>query len=90
MDQFGGGTSILLRGCIEGAEAQVQSLGFEAVRVNNDVKVNLAPGQSVRESVRRLEGSGVLYQDFNTIEPTLEEAFLDLVGGKMVDGELRK
>jgi ABC-2 type transport system ATP-binding protein len=88
MSQFGGNISILLKGCAQ--EAKAKSLGFEVEAVNGNLKVKLREGQSVRESVGRLNESGIQYEDFITIEPTLEEAFLNLIGSRLVDGELRE
>ena len=88
MTRFGGNISILLKGCVE--EAKVKSLGFEVEAANGNLRVKLGKGQSVRESVSRLNETGIQYEDFITIEPTLEEAFLNLIGSRLVDGELRE
>ncbi|UCD92795.1 MAG: hypothetical protein JSV43_02440 [Methanobacteriota archaeon] len=68
----------------------MEAMGFDVERVRNDVKINLGKGVSVREAVRRLESSGIQFGDFITIEPTLEDAFISLVGGTLVGGELRE
>ncbi|TET90662.1 MAG: ABC transporter ATP-binding protein [Methanomassiliicoccales archaeon] len=90
MDKFGGGISILLRGCGEEALSRTQALGFKVEQVKGDLKVDLAPGDSVREAIRRLDASDVPFKDLITIEPTLEEAFLNLVGSKMEGGVLKQ
>jgi hypothetical protein len=59
-------------------------------RKGNDVKIDLEEGVSVREIVRRLDSGGIRFKDFITIEPTLEDAFINLVGGTIVEGELKK
>ncbi|MFQ5884875.1 MAG: ABC transporter ATP-binding protein [Thermoplasmata archaeon] len=90
IDRYGGGISILLRNCGEESMDAVKALGFGAEKVRQDVKVNLDPEQSVREAIRRLDSSGVQFKDLITIEPTLEDAFLKMVGGEMVEGVLKK
>lgn len=90
MAQFGGGISILLRECGEDALSIVHSLGFKVEQARGDLKVNLGPGESVREAIRRLESGGVPFKDLVTVEPTLEEAFLNLVGTKMEEGVLKE
>jgi len=90
VDQYGGGRSILLRDCGEQSAENVKAMGFTVERINNDLKVNLGEGDSVRDIIRRLDSSGIQFEDFITIEPTLEDAFINLVGGTIVEGELKK
>lgn len=90
VEQHGGGISILLRDYGEDSTDKVEAMGFAVERIRNNVKVNLAEGASVREAIRRLDTSGIQFRDLITIEPTLEDAFINLVGGTIVGGELKK
>ena len=90
VDQHGGGVSILLRDYAEDSTEKVEAMGFAVERVRNDVKVNLGEGVLVREAIRRLDTSGIQFRDLITIEPTLEDAFISLVGGTIIGGELKK
>jgi ABC-2 type transport system ATP-binding protein len=90
IEQHGGGRAILLHGYGEESTEKVAALGFAVERVGNDVKVTLGEGASVRDIIRRLDSSGVHFRDFTTVEPTLEDAFINLVGGTIVEGELKK
>jgi ABC-2 type transport system ATP-binding protein len=90
VEQHGGGVSILLRDYGEESTEKVEAMGFAVERVRNDVKVNLGEGVSVRDAFRRLDTSGIQFRDLITIEPTLEDAFISLVGGTIVGGELKK
>jgi len=90
VEQHGGGMSILLRDYGEESTEKVEAMGFAVERVRNDVKVNLGEGVSVRDAIRRLDTSGIQFRDLITIEPTLEDAFISLVGGTIVGGELKR
>ena len=90
IEQHGGGRSILLRDYEEGSTEKVEAMGFAVERIKDDVKITIGEGDSVRDIIRRLDTSGILYKDFTTIEPTLEDAFINLVGGTIVEGELKK
>lgn len=90
VEKHGGGISILLRDYGEESTEKVEAMGFAVERVRNDVKINLGERVSVRDAVRRLESSGINFGDFITLEPTLEDAFISLVGGTLVGGELKE
>jgi ABC-2 type transport system ATP-binding protein len=89
VDQHGGGRAVLLRG-YEGSTESVEAMGFAIERTGDDIKLSLGEGVSVRGVLRRLDSSGIQFKDFITIEPTLEDAFINLVGGTIVEGELKK
>ncbi len=90
VDQHGGGMAILLRDYGEATTEKVESMGFSVERIRKHLKVSLREGVSVRDAIRRLESSGVKFGDLITVEPTLEDAFINLVGGTLVGGELKK
>lgn len=90
IERHGGGMSILLRDYAEESTKKVEAMGFAVERVRRDLRVRLSKGTSVREAIRRLETSGVRFRDLITVEPTLEDAFISLVGGTLVGGELKK
>jgi len=90
IDRFGGGVSILLRRCGKGASARARDLGFDVEVHNGNVKVKLEPGDTVREAIRRLDSGNVPFEDLVTQEPSLEDAFLNLVGSRMEEGVLRE
>lgn len=90
VERHGGGISILLRDYGEESTDKVEAMGFTAERVRKDLKVNLGEGVSVRDAIHRLHTSGVQFGDLITIEPTLEDAFINLVGATIVGGELKK
>jgi ABC-2 type transport system ATP-binding protein len=90
IDQHGGGKSMLLRECGRESAEKVRAMGFTVEQVGNDARISIGEGDSAREIVRRLDSSGILFKDFTTIEPTLEDAFINLVGGTIVEGELKK
>jgi ABC-2 type transport system ATP-binding protein len=90
IDQHGGGKSMLLRECGRESAEKVKAMGFTVEQVGNDARISIGEGDSAREIVRRLDSSGILFKDFTTIEPTLEDAFINLVGGTIVEGELKK
>jgi ABC-2 type transport system ATP-binding protein len=88
IEQHGGGKSVLLKDFDEDYMAKLQAMGLAFERVNGDVKIKLAAGESAKEILDRLSAEGVPLKDFSTIEPTLEDAFINLVGGTIVSGEL--
>jgi ABC-2 type transport system ATP-binding protein len=90
IEQHGGGRSILLGDCGERCTEKLESMGFVVERIGDDVKIGLEEGVSVRDVIDRLSSSDIQFKDFSTIEPTLEDAFINLVGGMMVGGELTK
>jgi ABC-2 type transport system ATP-binding protein len=90
VEQHGGGRSILLQDYGEESTEKVEALGLTIERIRNDVKINLREGDSVRDIIRRLDSSNIRFKDFTTVEPTLEDAFINLVGGTIVGGELKK
>jgi ABC-2 type transport system ATP-binding protein len=90
VEKHGGGTSILLRDYGEDSTEKVEAMGFAVERIRNDLKVSLGTGVSVRDIIRRLDTSGIHFGDLITIEPTLEDAFINLVGGTIEGGELKK
>ncbi len=85
-----GGRSILLHEYGEDSTEKLEAMGLAAERVRNDVKITVGEGVSVRDVLRRLDSGGIRYKDVTTAEPTLEDAFISLVGGTIVSGELRK
>jgi ABC-2 type transport system ATP-binding protein len=90
VEKHGGGMSILLRESGERSAEKVKAMGFDIERVGNDIKINLKGDVVVRDIIRQLDSSDVHFKDFTTIEPTLEDAFINLVGGTIVEGELKK
>jgi ABC-2 type transport system ATP-binding protein len=90
IEQHGGGRSILLGGYGETTTEKLEAMGLDAELIDNDVRINLEEGASVRTIIDRLSSSDIQFKDISTIEPTLEDAFINLVGGKMVGGELTK
>jgi ABC-2 type transport system ATP-binding protein len=89
IDHHGGGISIQLEGCSDGASEKVRSLGFQVETGRDGLRVRLPPGGSVRAAIRRLEEGSVPFDDLITLEPTLEDAFLNLVGARMEEGVLK-
>ena len=90
IEQYGGGRSIVLGGYGETSTEKLEAMGLDAELIDNDVRINLKEGASVRTIIDRLSSSDIQFKDIRTIEPTLEDAFINLVGGKMVGGELTK
>jgi ABC-2 type transport system ATP-binding protein len=90
IEQHGGGRSLLLHDYEEESTDKIEAMGFAIEREDNDVKVILGEGDAVRKVISRLDASGIEYRDFTTVEPTLEDAFINLVGGTIVGGELKK
>jgi ABC-type multidrug transport system ATPase subunit len=90
IEQHGGGRSILLGDCGEEFTEKLEAMGFVVERIANDVKISLEEGVSVRDIIDRLSSSDIQFKDFSTIEPSLEDAFINLVGGTIVGGELTK
>jgi ABC-2 type transport system ATP-binding protein len=90
IEQHGGGRSIVLGGYGETSTEKLEAMGLDAELIDNDVRINLEEGASVRTIIDRLSSSDIQFKDISTIEPTLEDAFINLVGGKMVGGELTK
>ena len=90
IEQYGGGRSILLGGFGESSTEKLEAMDLNVERINDDVRINLEEGASVRTIIDRLSSSDIQFKDISTIEPTLEDAFINLVGGKMVGGELTK
>ena len=88
IEQHGGGKSMLLKDFDEGYIGKLEAMGLAFDRVNGDVKVKLAAGVSAKDILDRLSAGGIPLKDFSTIEPTLEDAFINLVGGTIVSGEL--
>jgi ABC-2 type transport system ATP-binding protein len=90
IEQYGGGRSILLGGYGETSTEKLEAMGLDVERIDDDVRINLDAGASARNIIDRLSSSDIQFKDISTIEPTLEDAFINLVGGKMVGGELTK
>ncbi len=90
IEQYGGKRSMIIHGCDAESIQKLEASGFSMERVQKDVKLFIGEGESVRDIVRRLDSSDILYTDFTTNEPTLEDAFINLVGGTIVSGELSK
>ena len=80
----------MLGGYGETSTEKLEAMGLDAELIDNDVRINLEEGASVRTIIDRLSSSDIQFKDISTIEPTLEDAFINLVGGKMVGGELTK
>lgn len=71
--------------------AEVTSkLGLESFYEGNNLKIKVPKQQSVKETLSRISSAGVEYRDFYTTRPSLEDAFLSLVGAKLEDGELKE
>lgn len=90
IEHHGGGISILLRDYREDSTEKVEAMGFTVERIRKHLKVKVGEGTSVRDAIRRLDSSGIQFGDLITIEPTLEDAFINLVGGTIVGGELKE
>ncbi len=88
--KFGGGISILLLGAGDESIATIKSMGYAVKKTRKGLMVKLGPGQAVREGIRRLDGGDIKFNDLITIEPNLEDAFLNLVGGEMIEGVLKE
>jgi ABC-2 type transport system ATP-binding protein len=71
-----------------GSTKAIEDMGLTFKRIGNDIRFDLNAGESARQLVSRLNSGGVQFEDFTTIEPTLEDAFINLVGGTIVGGEL--
>jgi ABC-2 type transport system ATP-binding protein len=90
IEQHGGGRSILLGDCGVKSTEKLEAMGLVGERIGDDVKISLEEEVSVKDVIDRLSSSDIQFKDFSTIEPTLEDAFINLVGGMMVGGELTK
>jgi ABC-2 type transport system ATP-binding protein len=90
IEKYGGGRYLLLQDYKEKSTDKVEALGFYAERIQDDLKIKLGEGVSARDVIRQLDSSGIQFRDFTTMEPTLEDAFINLVGGTIVEGELKK
>jgi ABC-2 type transport system ATP-binding protein len=90
IEGHGGGRSVLLRGYGKRSTEKLEAMGLAAEMVDGDARITIGEGVSVRELIRRLDDGGIEFEDFNTIEPTLEDAFINLVGGTIVGGELKR
>jgi ABC-2 type transport system ATP-binding protein len=90
IEQHGGGRSILLGDCGVKSTEKLEAMGLVGERIGDDVKISLEEEVSVKDVIDRLSSSDIQFKDFSTIEPTLEDAFINLVGGTMVGGELTK
>jgi ABC-2 type transport system ATP-binding protein len=88
IEQHGGDKSILLKDFDETHLGKLEAIGLKFQRSNGDVKIRLESGVSAKDILDRLSAGGVPLTDFSTIEPTLEDAFINLVGGTIVSGEL--
>lgn len=90
VERHGGGRAVLLRNYGEENTDKLEAMGFTVSRDRSDVKVHLGEGESARKVIGRLDTAGIEFGDFTTIEPTLEDAFIELVGGRIVEGELKR
>jgi ABC-2 type transport system ATP-binding protein len=88
IEQYGGGRSLVLDDYGDGSTKAIEDMGLTFKRIGNDIRFDLNAGESARQLVSRLNSGGVQFEDFTTIEPTLEDAFINLVGGTIVGGEL--
>lgn len=86
--QHGGGRSLVLEDYGDGSTKVIEEMGLSFKRSGNDIRIDLEAGESVSELVGRLGAAGVRFDDITTIEPSLEDAFINLVGGTIVEGEL--
>jgi ABC-2 type transport system ATP-binding protein len=87
IEQYGGGKSVLLKDFDKDYTAKLDALGLSFVWVDGDVKIKLTAGESAKDVLDRLSAASVPMKDFSTIESTLEDAFINLVGGTIVSGE---
>jgi len=90
IEASGGNVLIVLNDTPRESERVTSKLGFESYYEGNNLKIKVPRGQSVKETLSKISDAGVAYKDFYTTRPTLEDAFLSLVGAKLEDGELKE
>ena len=79
---------MILKDFDESYTGRLEAMGLTFVHADGDIRIKLAPGESAKDLLDRLSAEGIPMKDFSTIESTLEDAFINLVGGRIVSGEL--
>jgi ABC-2 type transport system ATP-binding protein len=87
IDQYGSGTTLLVRGGSTAAYEQLKDISPRVELKGNDVVVRLDRKEVLPEAVLRLERSGAFYEEIQLRRATLEDVFLALTGKRLADGE---
>jgi ABC-2 type transport system ATP-binding protein len=90
IEAAGGNVMIVLDNTPRESEEITSKLGFESYYEGNNLKVKVPKDQSVKGALDKISSAGVVYNDFYTTRPTLEDAFLALVGAKLENGVLKQ
>jgi ABC-2 type transport system ATP-binding protein len=90
MDKAGGEFMLLLEGASTNGIDVARKLGLDAFHAGPTLNIRIGKGESVKEVILRLNEAGVEYRDLYTTKPTLEDAFLSLVGAKLENGVLKE
>jgi ABC-2 type transport system ATP-binding protein len=90
MVKAGGEFILLLEGASTNGVDIAQELGLDAFHAGPTLNIRIRKGESVKDVILKLTDAGVEYRDFYTTKPTLEDAFLSLVGAKLENGELKE
>lgn len=88
IDKVGGTSSLILEGIDTDLAGPIQALGFRAKVKEGRIEIDLKSGETVKDVLSTLSLQKMEFRDLRTRRPTLEEAFLKLVGARLEDGEL--
>ncbi|MCK5547573.1 MAG: ABC transporter ATP-binding protein, partial [Thermoplasmata archaeon] len=90
IEAAGGEILLVLEETPRASAQAARKLKLESLYEGDDLKIKVPKDQSVKEVLSNISKAGVKFKDFHTTRPTLEDAFLSLVGAKIENGELKE
>ena len=88
IEKVGGTSTLILEGVDTDLAGPIQALGFRARARKGRIEIRLRSGETVKDILSTLTLQRIHFKDLRTRRPTLEEAFLKLVGARLEGGEL--
>jgi ABC-2 type transport system ATP-binding protein len=90
IEASGGNVLLVLENTPRESSGFASRLMLESTYEGTNLKITIPKGQSIKGTVEKMTGAGAKFTDFYTTRPTLEDAFLSLVGSKLENGELKE
>jgi ABC-2 type transport system ATP-binding protein len=87
--RYGSGTVIVLVGAGMETLAELKKRGMNGMKENGNVLVPVSNPAQMRTTFEKISSLEIDFKDIYTRRQNLEDVFLNLVGSKMDDGELR-
>lgn len=90
IDEHGGGKVLILRKCNGDTVSELEKMGYKAESDGEDIRIYIDGKSSIVSIAKEIEEKGIEFNDFATQDPNLEDAFINLIGGTIVEGEIKK